>query len=363
MNISQEGINLIKNFEGIRLTAYKALPTEEYYTIGIGHYGPDVHEGMTISEARAEELFKSDVKKFEDAVTKLNLKLNQGQFDALVSFAYNCGAGNLRKLTSGRSLSQIADALPLYNKAGGKVLTGLTRRRQAERELFLRGGVSKTTEVKTDVIIGSARSDENKKYQNGMAGDQRQTSVPDYSGEVSMQKFYNHSKGWYVLRPKNPTVAMKIAEAMIRACNNKNIGYDQIHRLGIVAKGTKTTEKTECDCGTLVRVCVKEASGIDPGNFTTATEASLLKATGLFEEKFIYKAGVDLCTGDVLVTRTKGHTAIVTSGKNRNKTNEEIAIEVIDGKWGNGAERRTRLERAGYDYKAVQLIVNQMLKK
>ena len=135
------GLGLIKSFEGCRLTAYKAVPTEKYYTIGWGHYGPDVTEGMKITQARADELLLQDV---ESSVASVNNakycsitdKLNQNQFDALVSFTFNCGAGNLKTLCANRTAAQIADKLPAYNKAGGKVLAGLVRRRKAEQELF-----------------------------------------------------------------------------------------------------------------------------------------------------------------------------------------------------------------------------------
>lgn len=139
MKTSKKGIELIKQFEGCRLKAYKAVPTEKYYTIGYGHYGADVVEGMSISAADAEEYLKRDLEKFELYVDKLNLKLNQNQFDALVSFTYNCGPGNLRKLTMGRTIAQIGDAMLLYNKSGGKVLKGLQKRREAERALFYEG--------------------------------------------------------------------------------------------------------------------------------------------------------------------------------------------------------------------------------
>ena len=137
MKTSNNGIELIKQFEGCRLTAYKPVATEQYYTIGYGHYGPDVTPGMNISQADANEFLRRDLGKFELYVTKTGLQLNQNQFDALVSFTYNCGPGNLKRLVNGRSLSQIADALLKYNKAGGKVMKGLTRRREAERALFL----------------------------------------------------------------------------------------------------------------------------------------------------------------------------------------------------------------------------------
>lgn len=137
MKTSKAGIDLIKKFEGCRLTAYKPVSTEKYYTIGYGHYGADVAPNMKITQAQADAFLMSDLAKFESAVNTVKLVLNQNQFDALVSFTFNCGAENLNKLVLGRTLPQIADALLAYNKGGGKVLTGLARRRQAERALFL----------------------------------------------------------------------------------------------------------------------------------------------------------------------------------------------------------------------------------
>lgn len=167
-------------------------------------------------------------------------------------------------------------------------------------------------------IIGSARSDEYGKLTGGAAGDQKQKfSTNDTVGEVSMQNFYVHTKGWYVFRLKDAIIAKKTADNMKTACNNKNIGYNQNNRLGIITYGVNTKRKTECDCSSLVRECIKEASGKDPGNFTTANEASVLEASGLFEEKKTYTSGMVLYTGDVLVTKTKGHTVIVTDGASR----------------------------------------------
>lgn len=171
------------------------------------------------------------------------------------------------------------------------------------------------------IIIGSARSDEFGKITGGVAGDQKQkSSTNDTIGEVSMQNFYVHSKGWYILRPKCAEIANKIATNMKIACNNPNIGYDQGNRFGIITYGVNTKTKTECDCSSLVRQCVKEASGIDPGNFSTANEVSVLQATNLFETKKSYTNGTDLYTGDVLVTKTKGHTVIVVDGLARTDT-------------------------------------------
>lgn len=134
--ISQAGIKLIKSFEGCRLKAYKPVPTEQYWTIGWGHYGPDVKEGMTITRSDADDMFLKDLEEYEAAVNRLTVELNQNQYDALVSFAYNCGVGGLMKLCLGRTLAQIAQSMPLYNKGGGNVLAGLVRRRMAELVLF-----------------------------------------------------------------------------------------------------------------------------------------------------------------------------------------------------------------------------------
>lgn len=165
------------------------------------------------------------------------------------------------------------------------------------------------------VMIGSARIDERGKISGGAVGDQKQTAVPDYKGEVSQQAFYIHSKGWVVLRPRNTKQAQKIAEAMIRACNNPNLGYDQQGRLGVVQNGTQSKIPTECDCSSLVRQCVIEGTGKDPGNFNTSSEVSALLYTKLFD-RIAYRSPDGLRVGDILVTKTKGHTAIVTSVDN-----------------------------------------------
>ena len=146
MKTSTAGINLIKQFEGCRLAAYKPVSTEKYWTIGYGHYGQDVAPNMTITQAQAEIMLGIDLVKYEQAVDHYAIfPLSQNQFDALVSFAYNCGVGNLQKLLKGRSTPQVAEAMLKYNKAGGKVLTGLTRRRKAEHDLFCKDIVMPAT--------------------------------------------------------------------------------------------------------------------------------------------------------------------------------------------------------------------------
>ena len=174
------------------------------------------------------------------------------------------------------------------------------------------------------IIIGSARSDERGKLSGGAAGDQKQKSAEDYSGEVSMQNFYHHKKGWYILRWIDPVNAEECAKAMYRACNNKNIGYDQTQRSSILLHGTMSGVKTECDCSSLVRICIREASAVDPGNFTTLDEIVVLRRTGLFAEKIKYKSGTPLYNGDILVTCTRGHTAVVVSALPRIKNTLDV---------------------------------------
>lgn len=173
-----------------------------------------------------------------------------------------------------------------------------------------------------NVVIGSARSDERKKYSGGAKGDQRQTSVPDYKGEVSLQDFYVHSKGWVVLRPKDKNVAKVMSALMHTACNNKNIGYSQSDRNAITKVGVHTDKPTNCDCSSLVRQIISEATNRRIPDFNTSSEIQVLVATGLFNRYSYYEGLTNLFEGDVLVTKTKGHTVIVVFGKSRTKDNE-----------------------------------------
>lgn len=137
-NLSENGLNLIKSFEGCRLTAYKCLPTEKYYTIGYGHYGSDVTAVMKITKEQAEELLLQDCKKAIKNVNSFMSKynFNQNQFDALVSFAFNVGSINQLTASGTRTLEQISSKITAYNKSGGRVIAGLVKRRAKEKELF-----------------------------------------------------------------------------------------------------------------------------------------------------------------------------------------------------------------------------------
>lgn len=139
-HINSSGLRLIKSFEGLRLQAYQ--DAVGVWTIGYGATR-GVKPGMTITEAEAERLLKEDVNRFEEAVNSaVKVPINDNQFSALVSFSYNVGSGALRgstllKLLNRGDYSGAANQFPLWNKAGGQALAGLTRRRKAEQALFL----------------------------------------------------------------------------------------------------------------------------------------------------------------------------------------------------------------------------------
>lgn len=137
---SNKGIELIKEFEGFVGHAYKAVPSEPYYTIGFGHYGKSVKPTDTITKSLAEILLKDDLKVYEAKVNACDniYHWTQSEFDALVSFCYNVGSINQLTQNGKRTKKQIAEAMLLYVKdCSGRPLEGLKRRRAKERELFL----------------------------------------------------------------------------------------------------------------------------------------------------------------------------------------------------------------------------------
>lgn len=160
------------------------------------------------------------------------------------------------------------------------------------------------------VMVGSARSS----FGNTSPGDQAGGK------EVSTQSFYVHKLGWFVLRCKDAAKRALIAEAMEKACKNNNIGYSQGTRNTLWNNvkdkeydPSKTTKAVNTDCSALVRLCCAYA-GIVTGDFITSTEKKVLMATGQFEclteDKYCKRADY-LMRGDILCTRTKGHTVVV----------------------------------------------------
>ena len=204
------------------------------------------------------------------------------------------------------------------------------------------------------VKVGSARIDENGKTHGGKAGDQN-------GKEVSTQAWYRHKKGWRVLRCKSADKADKIARAMQAACDNANIGYDQYQR-DTLYNLAKTVDfdpgrvKTPCetDCSALVRVCLAYA-GITVKNFRTPNEASILLRSGEFielkESRYTDQSSY-LRRGDILVTRTQGHTVVVLSNGSKAKTTpaEETPRAILKrGMKGDDVRRlQQRLMELGY---------------
>lgn len=202
------------------------------------------------------------------------------------------------------------------------------------------------------VKVGSARIDENGKTHGGKAGDQN-------GKEVSTQAWYRHKKGWRVLRCKSADKAEMIARAMQAACDNANIGYDQYQRdtLYNLAKAVDFDPgrvKTPCetDCSALVRVCCAYA-GVMVGNMRTTNEAKILLASGEFTElkgaKYTDQSAY-LRRGDILVTRTQGHTVVVLSdGAKAGDSPVDNSTVLKRGSKGDDVRRlQQRLMELGY---------------
>lgn len=139
MRTGAAGINLIKSFESLRLEAYRC--PAGVCTIGYGHTA-GVRRGDVIDAQRAEQLLAEDLRKFEAVVNRECPHVNQNQFDALVSFTFNCGEGALMKSTLLKCVKanpqnlNIRGEFARWNKSGGMVLAGLIRRRRAEADLY-----------------------------------------------------------------------------------------------------------------------------------------------------------------------------------------------------------------------------------
>lgn len=141
MKTSQRGIDLIKKYEGFRATAYRC--PAGILTIGYGHTG-NVSPSQVITQEQAEDLLRIDVVEAEEVVCKMvKSKITQNQFDALVSFVFNCGSGNFQKSTllkrvnaNPQDVSGITEAFKMWNGGKGKELPGLIKRRAEEALLY-----------------------------------------------------------------------------------------------------------------------------------------------------------------------------------------------------------------------------------
>lgn len=211
------------------------------------------------------------------------------------------------------------------------------------------------------VRIAQASIDENGKAHGGAAGNQ--------SGkELNIKNWYLNSKGWYVMRPKTEKLANDIVDAMVKAVNNKNIGYDQYQRdtlyNNVAPYGydpSKTTKAVECDCSALVRTAVQYAfvkNNIDYPlvSFRTTNEVSVLNATGYFtkltSDKYC-KSSDYLKKGDILVTRTQGHTlVIIDNGAKAEKETQEPTDYTL-------GDRLLKIGMEGADVKQLQMLLIQ----
>lgn len=161
MKTNKEGVALIKEFEGFRSKAYK--DAVGVWTIGYGHTSmagpPEVKRGLTITAAEGEKILKRDLVKYENAVADLlKVEVSSNQFSAMVSLCYNIGPANFKKSSVIRFVNKkqwqnAANAFSLWNKAGGRVLPGLTRRRAAEAALFLKDDESMEENVATLIDV------------------------------------------------------------------------------------------------------------------------------------------------------------------------------------------------------------------
>ena len=217
------------------------------------------------------------------------------------------------------------------------------------------------------VTIGHASIDENGKAHGGQAGDQT-------GKEVCTRSWYN--KPWPMILRPDADIADKMADACLAGCNNNNIGYDQYQRNTLHTEAKKVgydlskVGKCETDCSAFMTVCAL-AAGVTALEYTsnaptTSTMRNAFVRTGKFQaltdSKYL-TSDKYLKRGDILLS-PGSHTAMVLTNGNmvNRKSVEEIAQEVIDGKWGVGTARRQMLEAAGYNYKEVQAEVNKRMK-
>ncbi len=207
MKISDNGLNLIKKFEGCRLTAYQ--DAVGVWTIGYGTTNADqaitgttIRQGLQISQETANEWLRQSVdRKYSSKVDKYSAyHWNQNEFDALVSFAYNIGSIDGLTAKGTRTRSEIAAKIPEYNKAGGKVLSGLTRRRQEERKLFLTPVTIKTGWQQEDGGWHFYLKDGSGKYvSNDWYKDGELWYWFDGAGMMVSNTWYQYKDSWYYL--------------------------------------------------------------------------------------------------------------------------------------------------------------------
>lgn len=218
-------------------------------------------------------------------------------------------------------------------------------------------------------IICHASADENRQIHGGKAGDQT-------GREVCVRSWYNKPWGC-VIRFIDADMREKVARCMEMAAANDNIGYDQSQRNTLLKLArkynydvSKVKEKCETDCSALVSVAcmyagIPESALTLNGNCaTTRTLKTILRGTGevdIYTTPLYTSKSDKLIRGDILL-KEGSHVAVVVKGDDL-KSLDEITREVMAGKWGNGAQRRIELTKAGYDYAAIQANINRLSRR
>lgn len=378
MKISKTGIELIKKYESCNLLAYH-LNGEKYWTIGWGHNGPDVKQGMVISQAKADLMLAEDLERYEKYTMALtnHLRLNQNQFDALVSFCYNCGPGTLKKLLDGRNMEEIAQAFPSYNHWNGKEHAMLTKRRKEEQALFLKPvrTIMNTAEKVINIALAEVGYLEKSKAAYIGNKDVLYEKVAGAGQD-------NYTKYGYEMHKIYPTIMDFPAywcDAFVDWCFQKAYGITTAKSL----LGGNFDDYTVASCSMYQK---HNALGNVPKKGAQVFFTRNGKPSGCHHTGIVYK--VDSKYFYTVEGNTSGASGVVSNGggvakkkyamasyKNSvlfgypkydvitNKDLENVAKEVIAGRWGNGAVRKEALTAAGYNYEEVRAMVNKLYGK
>ena len=306
--------NLQQNFEK------KLGMTDDSYTAAVdsGAYANFVHDGAGYGLAQWTYWTRKDCLLAYARACNASIGDLDMQLDFLALELRTNYSGVLDALRSAKSVRAASDAMLLHYERPKDQSEKVSVKRAGFGQRYYdtyAANAKKESDTMATVKLGSARIDENGKATGGKAGDQT-------GKEVSTQNWYKHSKGWRVFRAKNSGVAEKIAWDMQAACDNPKIGYDQSQRdtLYTVAKlvgfnCAKVSAACETDCSALVRVCCAYAGVMLP-NIRTTNEPTALLDSGEFVELTgaKYTESPDyLRRGDILCTKTQGHTVVVLS--------------------------------------------------
>lgn len=220
------------------------------------------------------------------------------------------------------------------------------------------------------ILCGWASIDEHGRARGGASGDQT-------GREVKTGPWYYFGQN-YVIRPKDRATGQKMASIMKAICNNSHVGYDQGQRTTLFAQmqkngwnPAKITTNCECDCSSLIAVVVNAVGIKVSKDIWTGNMVAALSQTGRFEviSKGAYLSRDEyLRAGDIIVNTARHVIMALQDGakgapSSGSKTTAQVAQEVLDGKWGNGEDRKNRLQAAGYNYATVQKAVNELVKK